>query len=267
MKDKDGRAKNVLNRSNCIMSRDSLLDCRGYFLQEILKFKGEIGGNMEKETYAYEKAINGYLSHVQRYKDWMNLYALFTGALFIGYYTMPEELFIEKMLILIIGLIGSFCWLGSFYGYYNWLISWTKILHYHESKYIEAMGKDDTFRVYSLVSEEAVKWGLSTQKITRIFIYCIVIGWASLLINKLLPNKDIWTIIVIPATVLLVLLFLLKIILLRRFFLLFMFQEIMRKILLCSFLLSSTNDMWQLVKGEVKKPEAARKTQGENMEN
>ena len=43
MKDKDGRAKNVLNRSNCIMSRDSLLDCRGYFLQEILKFKEGYG--------------------------------------------------------------------------------------------------------------------------------------------------------------------------------------------------------------------------------
>lgn len=38
--------------------------------------------------YLYEKAIEGYKFNVERYKDWMNLYAIFVGAFFVAYYTI-----------------------------------------------------------------------------------------------------------------------------------------------------------------------------------
>lgn len=58
----------------------------------------------------YEKAIEGRNFHYQNYNAWVNLYAIFTGALFVGFYTLPEEQGIGiKLLVILLGLITSIC--------------------------------------------------------------------------------------------------------------------------------------------------------------
>lgn len=42
----------------------------------------------DRRKYAYEKAIEAYWKHVDRYHTWMNYYSLFNGALFVGYCTL-----------------------------------------------------------------------------------------------------------------------------------------------------------------------------------
>jgi uncharacterized membrane protein len=88
------------------------------------------------------------------------------------------------------GLLASFCWLGSFYGHKSWSSSWIQILHYHEGLYLEKsrVEKPDDYRVYSLVVEDAVKKrGFSTPTITGIFIWIVIFGWSILLIKEILP--------------------------------------------------------------------------------
>ena len=40
----------------------------------------------DERRYAYEKAIEAYWKHVDRYHTWMNYYAIFNGALFVGFW-------------------------------------------------------------------------------------------------------------------------------------------------------------------------------------
>ena len=47
--------------------------------------------NEDKRKYAYEKAIEAYWKHVDRYHTWMNYYALFDGALLVAYCTLLCE--------------------------------------------------------------------------------------------------------------------------------------------------------------------------------
>ena len=42
----------------------------------------------DNRRYAYEKAIEAYWKHVDRYHTWMNYYAIFNGALFVGFCTL-----------------------------------------------------------------------------------------------------------------------------------------------------------------------------------
>lgn len=152
--------------------------------------------NYKKEIskFMYEKAIDGYKFIIERYKDWMNLYAIFTGAFFIAYYTL---IYIEKyenlkILIIILGLITSVCWFYSFLGYYHWQISWIKMLQYHESLFLKLNINDkeiyNDYRVYSLFCKEVKKPLYSSQKIIKIFLFLIIIGWLILLFNPL-KNK------------------------------------------------------------------------------
>lgn len=139
----------------------------------------------EMAKFAYEKAISAYQFHVTRYKDWMNLYAIFTGAMFIGLYNILDICPSFKAgcipyIICLIGLIASVCWWMSQTGYYNWLLSWTEILHQREKDLFQT----DTF-VYSQIGDTyktSAKNGripkfISTQKITSFFIQVIVFGW------------------------------------------------------------------------------------------
>jgi hypothetical protein len=58
----------------------------------------------------YEKAIEGYKFNVERYKDWMNLYAIFVGAFFVAYYTIfaSGKNDILLFIIALLGLIASY---------------------------------------------------------------------------------------------------------------------------------------------------------------
>ena len=144
--------------------------------------------NKENSKYLCEKAIDGYIHITERYKDWMNLYAIFTGAFFIAYYTLCKSKTELSVLIIILGLITSFCWLFSFYGYYHWLISWNKILHYHENLFLKDSNLSGKYRIYSFYFQPKGKPLYSTQKITEKFLFCVIGGWFVLLFN---PAKEL----------------------------------------------------------------------------
>jgi hypothetical protein len=139
----------------------------------------------------YNRAIEAYHKHYSRYNTWMNYYSLFVGALFIGYYSMynsdsnSANSDAMRLITAIVGLLASICWLGSFTGYYHWLISYIKILNFHEKKFVEQYEEKyrDDLRIYSVVVKKDVKeLGFSTQKITKYFIIEVLLAWIYLII-------------------------------------------------------------------------------------
>ena len=146
--------------------------------------------NGEKEEFSrflYEQAVRGYEFNINRYKDWMNLYAIFVGAFFIAYYTLIDKVNILSLIIILLGFVTSFCWLFSFYGYYNWQKSWVQILHYHESPFLEdtniQVDDKNKYRVYSVAIDNGKLY--SSQKIIKIFLNTVIAGWSILLIKDL----------------------------------------------------------------------------------
>lgn len=72
----------------------------------------------------YEKAIEGRNFHYQNYNTWANYYSIFTGALFIAFYTLEHEKFLFlKILIMLVGLVTSICWNLTVKGHYHWMLS------------------------------------------------------------------------------------------------------------------------------------------------
>ena len=103
----------------------------------------------EKQKHAYEKAIEAYWHHVDRYHTWMNYYALFNGALFVGYCTLlTATTYIQTDALLsvatafslgndykvilfflsCIGLITGVCWFFSIKGHELWERNWMNIM-------------------------------------------------------------------------------------------------------------------------------------------
>lgn len=77
----------------------------------------------------YEKAIEGRNFHYQNYNTWVNYYAIFTGALFIGYYSIIDKgNEFCSFLIVLLGYITSLCWHLTVKGHYHWMLSWIKVV-------------------------------------------------------------------------------------------------------------------------------------------
>lgn len=135
----------------------------------------------EPEKYFYEKTIQGLEFHTSRFNTWMNLYAIFVGAFFIAYYNVSEKSnsnFVSTIVIMG-GFIATVCWFCSLLGYYSWLLSWTKILLFHENNLVK---ENKSYRVYSMIEKTYLtKTGFSTQKITKVFIFIVMILWLCLL--------------------------------------------------------------------------------------
>lgn len=75
----------------------------------------------------YEKAIEGRNFHYNNYNTWVNYYAIFTGALFVGYYTIIDKCKINVIipcLIVVLGCITSIAWHLTVKGHYHWMLSW-----------------------------------------------------------------------------------------------------------------------------------------------
>ena len=104
-----------------------------------------------KKQIAYEKAIDAYQFHIQRYHTWVNYYAIFAGALFVAFYTVVSQLenircnpccdsgtFISMwlpLLIMTLGWFTSMCWLASIIGHYKWMNSWILIVKEREKSF------------------------------------------------------------------------------------------------------------------------------------
>ena len=136
----------------------------------------------------YEKAVEGRNLHYQQYSTWMNCYAMFTGAFFVGFYTLRDNPLLS-LLIAVLGYITSICWYYSLSGYYAWMVSWIELVHRYEE---ELKSRYGTGYVYSyagkiLFKEEGFPQNFSTQRITRVFIMAVIAGWliiASAMITK-----------------------------------------------------------------------------------
>lgn len=138
--------------------------------------------NYEKEYYEcfqfYEKAIEGRNFHYQNYNSWVNLYSIFTGAIFIAFYTVIDKNNflgnLIKMILPVIGFIASSCWQKSVQGFYDWMNSWIKVVQEYEDK-LNKISYPKVYHVYGAYLNR--RKGLSTQKITMIFIKCLMIAW------------------------------------------------------------------------------------------
>lgn len=140
-----------------------------------------MGKKFDKCFQFYEKAIEGRNFHYQNYNQWVNLYAIFTGAIFVGYYSVCGLL---QLLLAFLGIVTSICWLNSVRGYYHWMLSWIKVVQEYENK-LQTLGSNITYRVYS-VHKQIDSNNISSQKIMKIFICFIIISWSILFSSKLI---------------------------------------------------------------------------------
>ena len=163
----------------------------------------------DKRRYAYEKAIEAYWKHVDRYHTWMNYYAVFNGALFVGFCTLltatsniefknsielSNNYTILCIIICIVGFISSVCWFLSILGHASWERNWINIVEYYELKIFSDSNNN---RVYNMLITEAdsisadieikdnimlnddakMKYGFSTHASTRLFVFILIVSW------------------------------------------------------------------------------------------
>ena len=138
----------------------------------------------------YEKAIEGRNFHYQNYNTWAHYYAIFTGALFIAYYTITDnDSQLLAAFISIVGLMTSICWHLTVKGHYHWILSWIKIVHAYEEE-LEKIARNEQqkeYRVYSVYlksSETVYHENISTQKLTSVFTIFIETAWSVLVFRE-----------------------------------------------------------------------------------
>ena len=141
----------------------------------------------------YEKEIEARNLQYQNYNTWANYYALFTGALFVGYYTTLSKCdgpSLFSLLIVLVGLATSICWNLTVKGHYHWMLSYIKVLHNYE-KELAAILKErklKDWRAYSIFlepKEDSSHANISSQKMTARFTLIISIVWCVLSVMEL----------------------------------------------------------------------------------
>ncbi len=132
----------------------------------------------------YRLAIEERGRHQQNYNHWMNMYAIFNGALLIAF-TADGVCDLFKLLISLLGIVTSTLWVCSVNGYYDWIISWIKIVSFYEAK-LKIEDSNDKVYVYRLFAKTKNKFPFSTQKCTKAFTVSVLISWGILLIYEIL---------------------------------------------------------------------------------
>lgn len=189
----------------------------------------------DERKYAYEKAIEAYWKHVDRYHTWMNYYAIFNGALFVGFctlYTATSYIYdFEKyhlfnnwnndlyLILSILGFIASICWYSSILGHERWETNWINIIEFYE---------DRKWKVYKMLMVDLKDMKIqndiclskhhkdtltdtdnfkafSTHSITKVFVFFITMSWLFLflMVNDLLLKH--WCIYLIAIFVIIIL--------------------------------------------------------------
>ena len=150
----------------------------------------------------YKIAIEGRNKHYENYNEWVNLYSIFTGALFIAYYTIADKG--KPFLSLAIAASGTFaslCWHLSVMGYYSWMLSWIDVVHDYEEELNthcsgcsssscpnKCSGYGKKLFVYSVFKGTKCNGEhVSTQKVTKVFVGFLCVMWNALLGASLLP--------------------------------------------------------------------------------
>lgn len=139
----------------------------------------------------YRIAIEERGRHQQNYNHWMNMYAIFNGALLIAFTAVGmSDLF--KLLISLLGIVTSSLWVCSVNGYYDWIISWIKVVSFYEAK-LKIEDNDNKVYIYRLFAKIKKNFPFSTQKCTKTFTVSVLISWVILLIYEMLkifPNAN-----------------------------------------------------------------------------
>lgn len=72
----------------------------------------------------YEKAIEGRNFHYKNYNAWVNLYAIFNGALFAGFCALcDKDMPMVSFIVCALGFVCAVCWHHCVRGHYNWMLS------------------------------------------------------------------------------------------------------------------------------------------------
>lgn len=136
----------------------------------------------------YEKAIEGRNFHYNNYNTWVNYYSIFTGALFIGYYSTIDKCNgIFSCLIVVLGCITSIGWHLTVKGHYHWMLSWIKVVQSYEKKLAKILKKSGqkgwyVYTVYSNHDCNGYHKNISSQKLTSRFTLIVCIAWVVLLL-------------------------------------------------------------------------------------
>lgn len=144
---------------------------------------------MEKEISPYEKAIEGRFQHMNQFNYWMNMFAIFNGALFVGYYNVVKECkctgaipcdtgFVLSSVILLLGVVSAWLLFFSACGFYRWNISWINLVKKFEK---EELVDNHVYRAFAypkkLENKKFTTRPFSTQKLAKAFVLCIAIAW------------------------------------------------------------------------------------------
>ena len=137
----------------------------------------------------YKVAIEERARHQQNYNHWMNMYAIFNGALLIAF-TADGVCDLFKLLVSLLGVFTSSLWIMSVNGYYEWIISWIKVVSFYEAKLQMEVNnesnEDKNVYIYRLFAKTKKKFPFSTQKCTKAFTISVLIGWCLLSIYEML---------------------------------------------------------------------------------
>lgn len=142
---------------------------------------------------AYEKAIEGRNIHMNYFKSWVNLFAIFNGALFAGYCTITKEYKPENtilsMVVLVLGVISAWLWYFSMRGFAKWNLSWINLVKMLEK---DDLGDKKVYRAFtypkSKKDNRLTKRPFSTQTLARLFVLCIAIAWSIIAIYETVKN-------------------------------------------------------------------------------
>ena len=166
---------------------------------------------IDERRYAYEKAIEAYWKHVDRYHTWMNYYSIFNGALFVGFctlYTATSYIFdVDNyhllnnwntylcLILSILGFIASICWYSSILGHEKWETNWMNIIEFYEDRkwkvYKMLMADLTDMKIKDICLNEHHKDALtntdnfkafSTHSITKVFVFFIILSWSLLIL-------------------------------------------------------------------------------------
>ena len=171
---KEKEEKSVINQNECKVNDSNKPDYEDF-------------------KFLYEKAIEGRNVHLQNFNHWMNMYAIFNGALFVALYSLQKDnsnYTVLNLLIMLIGCTAGWAWHFSAKGFYDWILSWIKVVKKHEKKLDRSdKNKSVVYRAYY------GKRTTSTQKVTICFTKLVAIAWTVLaavdISNFLVQTKSI----------------------------------------------------------------------------
>ena len=150
-----------------------------------------MNGEKRKLDYedCYKVAIEERARHQQNYNHWMNMYAIFNGALLIAF-TADGVCDLFKLLVSLLGVFTSSLWIMSVNGYYDWIISWIKVVSFYEAKLQMEVNNEsnegENVYIYRLFAKKGKNFPFSTQKCTRAFTIYVLVGWCLLSIYEML---------------------------------------------------------------------------------